>query len=67
LKSFPQEADLISQGPHSSTLAVSVTSRFERIDLRLTGDALGVGHIHDRIPEDSVKSGQAAWTPVSRG
>jgi predicted dehydrogenase len=34
--------------------AVSVTSRFERIDLRLTGDALGVDHIHDhtRPPEE---------------
>jgi predicted dehydrogenase len=34
--------------------AVSVTSRFERIDLRLTGDARGVGHIHDhtRPPEE---------------
>jgi hypothetical protein len=33
---------------------VSVTSRFERIDLRLTGDALGAGHIHDhtRPPEE---------------
>jgi predicted dehydrogenase len=33
---------------------VSVTSRFEGIDLRLTGDALGVGHIHDhtRPPEE---------------
>lgn len=34
--------------------AVALTSRFEQVDLRLTGDALGVGHIHDhtRPPEE---------------
>ena len=34
--------------------AVALTSRFERVDLRVTRDALGVGHIHDhtRPPEE---------------